>query len=408
MHREVRSTEAGAISRRMLLKSGAGALAAAYSLGTVPACAARGAGARIDQAAIRRLFAQTARSLITPGAFMLLRAPGVELSAAHGTGVLGKQRELGPGDHVRIGSVTKLFTGTVILQAAQRGALQLDDPVSRFRPDVPNGKHITLEQLLSMRSGLYNYTLSRALNRTMDTQPRHTFRPRDLLRIAYGARPRPTPSDRFEYSNTNTVLLGLIAEQLYGQPLADIFEHQLFGPLGMARSSMPGLRVSGIPSPHPRGYMFGTNVSTLHSEELPARQRAAAEAGRLKPRDVTIANPSWAGAAGAAISTAEDLARWVKAMGDGSVLNRRWQRRRLDSVRPTGPSNPNAASYGLAIAKFGQLYGHTGELPGFQTFAAYDPARKLTVVVWTNLKASPRGRPCAATIARQVIGRLYA
>lgn len=93
------------------------------------------------------------------------------------------------------------------------------------------------------------------------------------------------------------------------------------------------------------------------SEELPARQRAAAEAGRLKPRDVTIANPSWAGAAGAAISTAEALARWVKAMCDGSLLNRRWQRRRLDSIRSVDPSNPHASGYGLAIASAARCTG---------------------------------------------------
>ena len=171
---------------------------------------------------------------------------------------------------------------------------------------------------------------------------------------------------------------------------------------------MPGVRAAGIPSPHPRGYMFGTNVSTLHTEELPARQRAAAEAGRLRPRDVTIGNPSWAGAAGAAISTAEDLAKWARGMCDGSLLNRRWQRRRLDSIRSVDPSNPLASGYGLALAKTGAVYGHGGSIPGFQTFAAYDPARRLTLVVWTNLKASPRGLPCAQTIAHQLLGRLYA
>jgi D-alanyl-D-alanine carboxypeptidase len=397
-----------AISRRTLLSSGAGALAAAYSLDAIPAWAVRRRARRIDEAAIRRMFAQTARSLITPGAFMLLRAPGVELSAAYGTGVLGEQRDLGPGDRFRIGSVTKTFTGTVILQAVQRGALQLDDPVSRFRPDVPNGKHVTIDQLLSMRSGLYNYTQSRALNRTMDRQPRHVVRPRDILRIAYAARPHPVPAQRFEYCNTNTILLGLIAEQLYGRPLAAIFQHHLFGPLGMDRSSMPGLRAIGIPNPHPRGYMFGTNVSTLPTEELPPRQRAAAEAGRLKPHDVTVMNPSWAGAAGAGISTAEDLARLAKGICDGSLLNRRWQRRRLDSIRSVDPSNPHASGYGLAIAKRGAVYGHGGSIPGFQSFIGYDPARKLTLVVWTNLKASPRGLPCAQTIAERLLGRLYA
>ena len=146
----------------------------------------------------------------------------------------------------------------------------------------------------------------------------------------------------------------------------------------------------------------------LVPERLPPRQLAAADAGRLRPRDVTIFNPSWAGAAGAGISTAEDLAKFAKGICDGSLLNRRWQRTRLDSIRSVEPSNPHSSGYGLAIAKRGAVYGHGGSLPGFQSFIGYDPARKLTLVVWTNLKASPRGLPCAQTIAERLLGRLYA
>jgi CubicO group peptidase (beta-lactamase class C family) len=398
----------GAISRRTLLRSGAAAVVGAYSLNRVAGSAARARVARVDEAAIRQSFAQTAKSLITPGAFMILRGPGVDLAAAYGSGTLPGHRALGPREHFRCGSVTKTFTGTAILQAAQRGDLRLDHPVSRYRPDVPNGKHITIEQLLTMRSGLYNYSLSLRLNETLDRNPGHVFRPRDLLRIAYEARPNPDPGKEWEYSNTNTVLLGLIAEKLFDLPLAKIFHERLFEKLGMRGSSLPAITSAAIPRPHPRGYMFGTNVSTLKTQKLPPREIAAAEANKLKPNDVTGINPSWAGAAGAAISTAEDLATWVKALCDGSLLNRRWQRRRLDSIQPTDPIDPGSAGYGLAIAKFGPLYGHTGKLPGFQTFTGYDPARRLTLIVWTNLSASPRGLPCASTIAQELAGKLYA
>ena len=396
------------ISRRTLLKSGAGALAAAYSVGARPGWAARGRGPRIDEAAIRRIFVRGAKSMITPGGLLLLRAPRVELVVPYGTGVLGESRRLRLDDRFRIGSITKTFTGTVILQAAQRGALRLDDPVSRFRPGVPNGREITIAQLLSMRSGLDNYSQSLALNRMMDRHPRHLFRPRELLRIAYEARPHPRPGERFEYCNTNTILLGLIAEQVYGRSLGDIFQHHLFDPLGMRTSSMPGPRTTTIPNPHTRGYMFGTNASTLETDRLPPRQLAAAEAGRLKPRNVTYIDPSWAGAAGAAISTAEDLAKIAKGICDGSLLNRRWQRLRLDSIRSTDPSNPGASGYGLGIAKRGAVYGHGGSITGFQSFMGYDPVHRLTLIVWTNLKASPQGFPPAQSIAGRLLDRIYA
>jgi D-alanyl-D-alanine carboxypeptidase len=203
------------------------------------------------------------------------------------------------------------------------------------------------------------------------------------------------------------VLLGLIAERVDGRPLAQQFRERLFVPLGMRHTLLAPIKTWGLPDPHPHGYMYGTNVSTLRTERLPPRQLQAARAGKLKPNDVSDSNPSWAGAAGAASSTAGDLATWVKGMCDGALLNRAWQRKRLDSIRSSDPKSSSAAGYGLAIAKFGPMYGHTGEIPGFQTFVGYDPDNKVTLVVWTNLNASPEGDAPATTIARDLIGRIY-
>jgi D-alanyl-D-alanine carboxypeptidase len=175
----------------------------------------------------------------------------------------------------------------------------------------------------------------------------------------------------------------------------------------MHETSFPPAADTAIPAPHPRGYMYGTNVETMKSEALSPDQQAGAKAGTLKPHDVTDSTPSWAWAAGGAISTVADLATWATALSDGTLLNATWQRKRLDSVQSTDPGSPAAAGYGLAIGKFGQLYGHTGELPGFQSFTGHDPNRKITVTVWTNLNAAPDGRAPAATIAQQLIGKIY-
>jgi D-alanyl-D-alanine carboxypeptidase len=136
--------------------------------------------------------------------------------------------------------------------------------------------------------------------------------------------------------------------------------------------------------------------------------QAAARAGTLAPGDQTSANPSWGWAAGAGISTANDLATWVEALVGGKLLNASLQARRLASVVPIDPSNSNSASYGWAIAKFGNLYGHTGELPGYNAFMGHDPVNGVTLVVWANLAPSVDGRDPATTIARELIGLLYA
>jgi D-alanyl-D-alanine carboxypeptidase len=366
---------------------------------------------------LRAQFEQAAKELLTPGAALLVRTSSGELAAAYGSRTdSGSGPATGPttgpttgpiglADHTRIGSITKTFTGTVILQLAQEGRLDIDAPVAELRPDVPNGKNITLAQLLDMRSGLYNYSELPALNRSLDVEPGKVWTPEALLALGLSHPVDFPPGTAYHYSNTGLVLLGLIAEQVEKRPLGESYQARLFTPLGMRETSFPA--DAAIPAPHPRGYMYGTNMSTLDTEALPPDQQAAARAGTLKPNDVTDASPSWTWAAGGAISTSADLATWVRALSDGTLLNPAWQRRRLESVRSTDPANPTAAGYGLGIARFGPMYGHTGELPGFQSFAGHDPDRGITLTVWTNLKAAPDGQPPAATIARQLIGTLY-
>jgi D-alanyl-D-alanine carboxypeptidase len=153
--------------------------------------------------------------------------------------------------------------------------------------------------------------------------------------------------------------------------------------------------------------MYGTNVETISSAVLPPAQQAAADAGTLLPNDVTNDNPSWGWTAGAGISTAPDLVRYVQALVGGGLLDPALQRLRLASVRPVDPTQPDGPEYGLGIAKFGPLYGHTGELPGYQSFMGYDPVHKVTVVVLTSLSAAPDGTPPANAISKLIIGRIY-
>jgi D-alanyl-D-alanine carboxypeptidase len=123
--------------------------------------------------------------------------------------------------------------------------------------------------------------------------------------------------------------------------------------------------------------------------------------------DVTFTNPSWAWSAGAGISTADDLTRHLPALVGGGLLSPELQKTRLESTRPVNPTDPQSPGYGLALARFGPMYGHTGELPGYNTFPGYDPDGKITLVVWSSLAPSPDGRDPAAQMARTVIGELY-
>jgi D-alanyl-D-alanine carboxypeptidase len=349
-----------------------------------------------------------AREMLVPAAAALVRSPAGEISTTYGTTTVGGRVPVSLADHVRIGSITKTWTGTVILQQADEGKLSLGDPVSKFRPDVPDGDHITIAELLTMRSGLYNYSETRELNEAGDSNPQKVWTADELLALAFSHRPYFAPGTGYHYSNTNTVLLGLIAETLDAKPLPQVFQDRLFTPLGLKDTLFPAITSSAIPDPHPHGYMYGTNVQTMGSPAaVPPDMQAAAKAGTLQPGDQTSLNPSWAWAAGAGISTVADLACWSEALAEGKLLAPDTQAKRIASLQSTDPAQPDAPQYGLAIAKFGALYGHTGEIGGFNTFAGTDPQHKVTVVVWVNLDPTADGRAAAEIIAKGLIDEMY-
>jgi D-alanyl-D-alanine carboxypeptidase len=360
-------------------------------------------------AAVRDQVTAAMRANVIPGAVVRISSPTRgDWTGTFGTGTLGANTPLSAADHFRVGSITKTMTSTVIMQLVQQGKLALTDPISRYRQGVPGGDRITIADLAEMRSGLYSYTFDPGFNATLDSDPGKAWTPDELLAIAFSHPVNAPPDTTFEYCNTNIVLLGLVIEKLTGEPLEKAFADHIFAPLGMTQSSLPERTDTSIATPHPQGYAFGTNVSTIETYELPADQQAQALAGTLKPHDVTDANPSWAWAAGGAISTVPDLTTYVKALvtGDG-LLNAATQKVRLDSIRPADPAHPDAAGYGIGIASFGPLIGHDGQLPGFMTFAGQDPKTGLTIVIATNLATVPSGEGSALTLLKAILPTFY-
>jgi len=150
---------------------------------------------------------------VIPGAIVLIKSRDKgDWQGTFGTGEIGKTAPLAMADSVRIGSNTKTMTATVIMQLVQEGKLKLNDPISKFRPDVPNGQNITIEQLATMRSGLYSYTFDLGFNETLDKDPQKAWTPDELLKIAFAHPSNSPPGTKFDYCNTNLVLLGLVIE----------------------------------------------------------------------------------------------------------------------------------------------------------------------------------------------------
>lgn len=366
----------------------------------------------IDKAALQTMVDTTSKELLIPGAVVLLRTPQGDFTITYGTTLLGAASPPRADTYFRIASNTKTMTAAVIMQLAQESKLSLDDPVSKYVTGVPNGDNITIAELLEMRSGLYNYTNDPVISATIDTDPAKVWTPAELLAIAFAHPPNFPPGAKYEYVNTNYALLGVVAEKVDGKPLAQAMQDRLFGPLGLHHTLLPANTVNTIPDPYSHGYLYGSSSVALVGEPpYTPEVQAAARGGTLLPRDYTEVNHSFAAAAGGVISTADDVATWVKALVAGRVLEPAYQRRWLDSLQPEDPSKPEGQKYGYGIAQVSwgpnTIYFHGGETAGYNSKISYDPANDMTLIVWTNLPVSLDDQQTGNTLWVKVLDQIY-
>lgn len=278
----------------------------------------------------------------------------------------------------RIGSQTKTFTVTGVLQLADQGKLGLDDPIAKFVDGVPQGDKITLRQLARMQSGLFSYSATKPFQDALFADPRRQFTRQELLGFAFAEPNTFPPGEGFEYCNTNTILLGLVIEKVSGQPLHDYIRDHILTPLGMSHTTFP--TDNAFPDPHAQGY----TVQTADGKETTA----------------TDWNPSWGWAAGAMISTLDDMHIWAPALATGKLLTPQIQAQRLQTVG--APGLPPQDGYGLGIFNLGGWIGHNGSLPGYQTVAVYLPEKQMTLVIFTNTDIESQGSEPSTTLATAI------
>ncbi|MBJ7479003.1 serine hydrolase [Rhodococcus sp. (in: high G+C Gram-positive bacteria)] len=260
----------------------------------------------------------------------------------------------------RIGSVTKTFTVTALLQLVDEGKIGLDDPISQYVDGVMEGDAISLRHLAGMRSGLVDYTTSEQFVMEYLSDPRRAFTPEELVGYVKDLPLQLRPGTTVNYSNTNTVLLGMVIEKVSGSRLSDVIDTKIATPLGMEHTSFP--MTNAFPTPHAQGY---TN-QTLDESVTAA----------------TDWNPSWGGAAGAMISSLDDMRIWVPALAKGDLLTDDIQKQRLQTVNLS--EGDDSSGYGLGLFNSGGWIGHNGSLPGYKTVSVYLPEKDTTLVVFIN------------------------
>ena len=182
-----------------------------------------------------------------PGALVLVRDGDRTIRLAAGYGNLAERTPIRATDRFRIGSETKTFVATVVLQLVGERKLSLADTVEHWLPRlVPGGETITIRQLLSHTSGLFDYAEDKVFERQLDN-PMKVWTPRQLVAIATAHAPLFTPGARWSYSNTDYILLGLIVAKATGNPLGRELRQRIFTPLRLRATSFDTKpRIAGV------------------------------------------------------------------------------------------------------------------------------------------------------------------
>ncbi|MCX4574987.1 beta-lactamase family protein [Streptomyces sp. NBC_01571] len=279
-------------------------------------------------------------------------------SATTGVGDLRTGEPRGGNDRYRVGSITKTFVSTVLLQLEAEGRLSLDDTVDRWLPGLVrghgnDGREVTVRRLLNHTSGIFDYTEDEDFVRTYflkDGFLRHRYdtkSPAELVAIATAHRPLFVPGASWSYSNTNYVLAGMVIEKVTGHSYATEIDRRVIAPLGLRATSVPGTRTT-LPRPSSRAYS----------------KLAATTTGPTY--DVTTLNPSLASSAGGMISDSSDLNRFYTALLRGRLLPPEQLKEMKTTVAAEGIPN---ARYGLGLIDrtLGcgvHVWGHDGGIHG--------------------------------------------
>jgi D-alanyl-D-alanine carboxypeptidase len=303
-----------------------------------------------------------------PGALVSVRHPGdPEWKEAFGYANVATQTPIDPNSHFPIRSITKSFMTTLLLQLAPE---RLDSPIGPYFPTVPNGDIITFADLAGMQSGIADYTGATEFGVDFGADMTRAFTEQQIVDYAIPYSPVFQPREQYQYSNTNTVLIGMFVELITSGSIAAALQRQILDPLALTGTAYPDVAALPPPSPTP----YDVDVTTGALDVLP------------------LINPTAFAGSGAMISTLDDLQTWARALGEGSLISADLQLARIQRSRAV-TNGPEYDRYGLGIGILKDWWGHTGTGLGWQVATFYDPRSKATIAVMVNATPAEADRP---------------
>lgn len=302
-----------------------------------------------------------------PGSVARVTTPTCQWRGAAGAGNIESMTPLQGGELFRLGSVTKTFTAAAVLALVAEGKLSLDDHVNDYVDGVPFGDRMTLRQVLDHTAGLNDYTRYDSFWEAAFAEPEKVWTPQEIIAVATQEPPAFEPGEGWMYSSTGAIIAGVAVESASGMPLADYMRTAVFEPLGLEHTYLD----TGGEPPVP-GLVHGYS-----------RQ----EDGSLSD-STSLSHISWAWAAGAGVSSADDLTTFFHGLLGGELLGPA----ELAEMTAFVPSDeaffPKCHGYGLSLMScddaLGPMVGHGGATWGFKAASFHVTARDTMLTVMTN------------------------
>ncbi|MEA5517947.1 serine hydrolase domain-containing protein [Limnoraphis robusta Tam1] len=314
------------------------------------------------------IFAETTDDI--PGAFMAIISPRGTWLGTSGFSQLETQTPLTVEDRFEIGSITKIFVATTVLQLVEEGTLTLEDTLDQWLPDqvlenIPNAEQITIRQLLNHTSGIVDYTLPLFFQAQRNPGVfLQEWQPEELLTFISNQEPYFSPGESWEYCNTNVILLGLILETATQSNIAAEIRSRILEPLALNNTFFA--EEEEIPGGYVDAYWDFDQDGTFNN--------------------VSQANLSWAWAAGAMVSNPTDMARFIAGLLTGDILEPESLAEMLTVVKPIDSNNYDAYGLGIGVLEspIRQWYGHRGLTLAHRSNLFYSPTDDVIYIELIN------------------------
>jgi D-alanyl-D-alanine carboxypeptidase len=309
------------------------------------------------------------------------KIPGIQVAistnnqswiSSSGSDIFNKSIKIKSDSLFKIGSTTKMFMAALILKFVENQRLKLNDPMSKWFPDYPGSNDITIKNLLNHTSGIRNFLEIFSIVSKTFLNSKINWDPGKIINITSKYKPYFPPGTDFHYSNTNYIILGIIAEKITGKKIPDLFKQELFDRYDLNNTFF-------LP------YYDNSSdklISGIDIDYLP-----------FGPNKIKGRNLSWdtlTFTSGAMISNSEDILKWYDAFFKGKVINSE-SLVLMQSFLPELKDNPvkEMKSYGLGLAKYEAdgdiLLGHTGGIMGYEVFPVYCPDKNYMIIIMINI-----------------------